>query len=197
VPRLFPLGCEPLFLGPADGAGQLSLPQASCASIVYPPILLITVEGGTPEPRAPTAWDRRLTCNDSGICSEVVADIPAPSQALIAAWRQGLAAGGMPRAEVGGLALFQYLDVDGRPVAGVVPTSSFGVPLAPGTAVRFLADDRQTLLPANTGVTGASGMSMAIDLVSVGGIRDADYWPPSGLLLAEGWVFVETLDQMP
>jgi hypothetical protein len=195
VPRLFPLGCEPLFLGHADATGQLSLPQASCASIAYPPILFITVEGGAPDPRAPTAWDRRLSCDASGTCEQVFADIPVPSQALVASWRQELAAGGMSRADAGGLALFQYLGGDGLPAAGVVATSFLGVPLAPGTGVRFLDGDRQTLLPAETGETGASGMAMAIGLTSVGGIRNADYWPPSGLLIADGWVFVETLDQ--
>jgi hypothetical protein len=94
------------------------------------------------------------------------------------------------------LAVLQYSERDGRPAAGVVPTDFSGRPIS----ARFLADDRQTLLPPSTQFTGASGIAIVgagSVQAAAGGIRNRDFWPPTGVLFADDWVFVESLDLAP
>jgi hypothetical protein len=185
----FPVGCPPLATVVPEADGRFGLAHASCRSNESSPVLLLTVEGGFPDPRAPTAWDRRLLCGGDGRCSPVTAEIWAPSQAVVAAWRQEF--GGSPTR---GLAVLLYNESDGRAAAGVLPTSFNGEPIS----ARFLADDRRTLLPPETRLTGGSGIAIVGEVEpAVGGIRNRDYWRPTGLLFADNWVFMESLDLTP
>ena len=64
-------------------------------------------------------------------------------------------------------------------------------------SARFLADDRRTLLPPETQLTGGSGIAIVGEVeVAVGGICNRDYWRPTGVLFADNWVFMEFMEFM-
>jgi hypothetical protein len=123
-------------------------------------------------------------------------DLPVPAAEVVAEWRAALAAGGMPRADTRGLVVFLFKEQDGSPASGVRAARG-GIllqPFTPGTQVRYLADDRRTLLPPGTTATGASGLAViGVDGVSenVAGVRGDDQWSFLGVLIADGWVFYE------
>jgi hypothetical protein len=197
-PGAFPDGCAPIasLILPASGIYQD--PIASCRSRAFPPFLLLVVSGGSPDPRALTAWDRHLACAVDH-CQAVDADVWVPSAADVAAWRTELATGGMPDAATRGLVLFQYNELGGGTAAGVVPQRG-GQPLQAGTQVRFLDVDRRTLLPVATAATSASGLVIvgenggSFEAGSVGGQRGADQWRETGVFFVDGWIFLEDQD---
>ncbi len=198
-PGAFPDGCAPLSSQTLPAGGTFQDPAASCRSRLFPPYLLLVIEGGSPDARALTAWDRHLVCVVDH-CQPVDADVWVPSAADVAAWRAELAAGGMPRADARGLVLFQYNELGGGTAAGVVP-QRYGLIYHPGSEVRFLDVDRRTLLPVGTTATGPSGLAIigvdvsAFEAGSVGGKRGSDEWRENGVFFVDGWIFVE--DQSP
>ncbi|HKA88027.1 MAG TPA: hypothetical protein VKE22_10190 [Haliangiales bacterium] len=197
-PGAFPDGCASLSSQTLPAGGTFDDPSASCRSRLFPPYLLLIVEGGSPDPRARTAWDRHLACVVDR-CTAVVADVWVPSAADVAAWRAELAAGGMPRAGVRGLVLFQFNERGGGTAAGVVP-AHYGLVYRPGTEVRFLDADRRTLLPAGTTATGPSGLAVVgvdvgdYEAGAIGGTRGSDVWRDTGVFFVDGWIFVEDQD---
>jgi hypothetical protein len=192
----FPASCSDLASVMVGADGLLVAPQAPCQSSLGRPVLLLKITGGTTVLYASTAWDQRLDCAGGLPCGMARGDIAVPKRVLSSAWRGELAAGGMARAETRGLVIFLYKESDGSPAAGVRATRGLGtfMPLATGTEVRYIADDRQALLPRTAETTGASGMAIiGLDFSSanVGGTRGAEEWASLGVLFADGWFFLE------
>jgi hypothetical protein len=201
-PWLFPPdACPPLAEQSVGSGGAFSLMSAPCDSPAHPPFALVEVVPGPGGSVAKTAWDYKLTCgavSDPADCGAVMATLATPSDAVVQAWRAQMLADGMPNADTRGLALIMYRETDGTPAAGVQPTlaeNTMELPLPPGTAVRFLAADRMTLVRADAVSTGVSGLTIvALPNDSngrVGGVRAADSWPPTGIIVSPGWIFSE------
>src|SRR5262245_63194798 len=93
----FPAGCPALAAATPDGTGTFRLENASCASPLFPPVLLVTVTGGAAAPRAATATDARLACATSD-CGLFEVAVRAPAEELGTTWRTDLAADGMANA---------------------------------------------------------------------------------------------------
>jgi hypothetical protein len=191
----FPEDCPPLATLTTDTQGRFGPETVAVGSPELPPFVIFLVGGGD---RAPTASDQRLIgCEDGGDCGNLGHTIAAPSAALGDDWRAELEADGMPEAGGRGLVLFEYRDLQGAS-AGVVPTRGQEAPvdLVPATEVRFLAADRSDLMPAVTTATTASGVAIiGIDHVDhvayVGGHEGERTWQPTGVLIADGWFFLE------
>jgi hypothetical protein len=159
-------------------------------------------EGG----RAKTISDVTLSCGFSS-CDPVDHTIAAPASALGAAWRTALAAGGMADAANRGLIAFQYLEPTSAPAAGVstLALRSPTTALTPGTEVRFLAADRQTVAPATQATTLASGLALvgidgigsAAGPVYLGGSTGPETWTITGCMNNPGFIFLEDKHGMP
>ncbi len=206
--------CPALATIPSD-LGVFGASDVRCDDVTTQPILALLVDDapGQPDRLAPTIADRRLTCADDpqhtyGIaCDPLDMDVAVPSSALAAAWRAELATGGVALAQTRGLVIYRFNEVDGSPAAGVSPrgqavvvdaaghiTASPIHTLVPGAEVRFLADDRATLLPGDTQVTGASGLAIIAlpsEIAFIGANRGATTWNDVGVMLRDGWFFLE------
>jgi hypothetical protein len=194
----FPVTCPPLATVTAAADGTVAT-LAPCDSVLRDPVLLVLVTGGD---RAPTGWDQKLDCGAGPVCGSARGDLAVPSAALAAEWRAELAAGGMPGAATRGLVLFLFRERDDSPAAGVraVTGTLAPVTLAPGIEVRYVAADRRALLPAATETTGESGLAViAVDEIvgTVGGRRGEERWVEQGVLVADGWFFLEDRTRAP
>jgi hypothetical protein len=195
-PNTATLMCPPIVSLTTNVNGQFGPALIEIGSPVEPPITIYMVTGAGV---APTASDARV-----GGCSVGVVDcgnqghiMKVPSETLAATWRAELAAGGMPNAAQRGLTLFQYRELAG-PAGGVEALVGTLVlrPLLLGTEVRFLNADLATLAPATQGVTLASGIAVigidtADNAVFVAGRRGGEQWAGLGVLLVDGWFFLE------
>ncbi len=188
------LMCPPIVSLTTDVNGQFGPAMIEIGSSVEPPITIFMVTGAGV---APTASDARVGGCTAVDCGNQGHIMSVPSEALAAAWRAELATGGMPNAAQRGLVLFQYRELAG-PAAGVEALEGTLVvsPLALGTQVRFLEADLTTLAPATQAVTLASGVAViGLDVTDnatfIAGRRGADMWTGIGVLLPDGWFFLE------
>lgn len=202
VPFFPPVSCPALGFVTAGADGLFDALDVRCDSPAHPPVLLVTVDDppGGADLLAPFAVDQRLTCltsppQDCGSAGGVIA---VPSAAMASAWRTELAAGGMPNAAQRGLVLYAFFELDGSPATGVVPTIREGTVdrvLIAGTEVRFVAGDLESLVRADAGMTGTSGIAiiaLAGDAALIGGLRGTERWDPVGVMVSPGWWFYET-----
>ncbi len=192
----WPDGCPPLATLTTDAGGNFGPVTVEVGSIVEPPILFYRITGAG---IAPTASDARATncLPDTADCGSQYHLIRVPTEALATAWRAELESGGMPGAATRGLVLFTYWDTnygtapDVTPLEGPAP----GRNLIVDTEVRFLQDD-DTIAPAGQAVTLDSGaILVGLDTTageaSIGGQTQFMEWDPTGVLIRDGWIFVE------
>lgn len=186
------LGCPPIVTLTTDSNGQFGPAMIQAGSTTEPPIMMYMVSGAG---LARTASDARLG-NCMGVdCGNQGHPMRVPSETLVQGWRTELELGGMPLAATRGLVLFDFRELAG-PAAGVIPQDGSLVDLVAGTEVRFLEDDRMTLAPATATATTPAGVALigvdAVDNESqVAGRRGGDTWLPTGVLVTDGWVFLE------
>jgi hypothetical protein len=165
------------------------------------PIMVMLVKGAG---RAPTISDRRVSCL-FGACTMVDEVIAAPSEGLADYWREELYAGGMPYALNRGLVAYTFLDSVDVPASGVSVTrmrdnllDSEPKRIEPGSEARFIGADGMTLEDPDHEATSTSG-SLLIGsdggtqgYFRVGGDRPLLHWPSVGVIVATGWIYVET-----
>ncbi|HEY5927858.1 MAG TPA: hypothetical protein VIV11_39500 [Kofleriaceae bacterium] len=163
------------------------------------PILAFLVTGAG---RAHTIHDKSVGCLLG--CYVPSQDIVSPSQELVDEWREELFAGGMEYALNRGLVVYRYHDVEGNPAPGVTPVyernalSDDDRALRPGSEVRFIDVDRQTLADIDQRRTLGAGAALiggtpdAKGYFRVAGERGADRWPSLGVIAATGWIYFES-----
>jgi hypothetical protein len=209
----FPTECAPLATLTTSEDGRFGPSEVDLGARYFQPILLFRVVG---EGIADTASDQTLDCGDEVDCGNLAHAIAAPSRELVAAWRAELADGGMPEADTRGLVLFEFRNPDATPAANVVPWNGFFYEdaLVPDTQVRFLEPDRATVAPTETLTTTDSGVAViGIDpfeeeterggeefdsgdtVAYISGTRVAQHWDQTGVLMTDGWVFLEDKQQ--
>ncbi|MEO7093671.1 MAG: carboxypeptidase-like regulatory domain-containing protein [Polyangiales bacterium] len=170
------------------------------------PIMVMLVTGGG---RAPTIADRRVGCFFG--CTGIDETIAAPSEALAMSWREELYAGGMPYALNRGLVAFTFLDSVDAPASGVsvkrmrdtgldatngLDLDIHALPL--GTEGRFLSADGMELEKPDHDTTTYSGSLLAgsedakTGYFRIGGDKGIVHWPSVGVMVATGWIYVET-----
>ena len=200
----FPAACDPLVTFVPDTAGAFAMTDTVCDSPLFPPIVMLLVQGGSSDPRAPTATDARLSCTGSD-CGAINVSIPVPSAELATSWRNQLQAEGMVNATTRGLVIFEFRDTAGNPQAGVTPfvrdIAGDRPLLAPGE-MRFISGTRDTLIRSDATMTGSSGLAIIAlaDASSafIGGTRAGGMtWEPVGVLFADGWIFLEDKTPTP
>jgi hypothetical protein len=180
-----------------SAAGQFGpvMVRAESAS----PVLVFLVTGAG---RAPTIHDKTVGCLLG--CNIAPQEIPAPTAELVEAWRADLFDGGMEYALNRGLVAYKFHDTAGNPAAGVTPIYRRDVfdderrVLDPGSQVRFLEPDRQTLALADRSTTLGAGTALigiranASGYFRVGGERGSDRWPALSVIAATGWIYFES-----
>lgn len=162
-------------------------------------VMLVTGAG-----RAPTIADRDANCLFG--CGSIDERIEAPSLELATRWRAELYDGGMEYALNRGLVAYTFLDDNDAPTLGVTPArrndNLFADPdlrpLEPGSDLRFLGPDRATLAEPSQSETLSSGRALigskgdARGYFRVEGTRYGRRWPSVGVIVATGWIYVET-----
>ena len=195
--RGFPLaGCR---IGKAttgsDGRfGPIKVRASSDPTIV----MLVTGAG-----RAPTIADHSVGCLFG--CGSVDEWIAAPSTELATSWREELYAGGMAGALNRGLVAYTFETNARTPAPGVVPMRREEVfidydpqPLEPGAELRFFAADRTTLAPPDQTSTTAAGEILVGSKPNLQGyfhiLGDGLglHWLGVGVIVATGWIYIET-----
>jgi hypothetical protein len=163
------------------------------------PTLVFLVTGAG---RAPTAHDASIGCLFS--CYLPPQTIAAPTHELTDAWREDLYAGGMEYALNRGLVAYKFHDSAGRPASGVKPVYKAHLLaddqrlLDPGSEVRFVEPDRQTLALPDRASTTTAGVALiggtpdAKGYFRVGGERGTDWWASVNVITATGWIHVES-----
>ncbi len=198
--RSFPRdGCR---IGSAttNAAGRFG-PLIVRATDSSPTIVMLVTGGG----RAPTIADRDASCLFG--CRTIDERIEAPSLELAESWRQELYDGGMEYALNRGLVAYTFMDDNDAPSSGVKPSrinDNFIIEepeqreLQPGSEVRFLGLDRETLAAPDQVETGRSGGALigstgdARGYFRVEGTRSSRRWPSVGVMVATGWIYVES-----
>lgn len=193
----YPLGCPPLDSFEVTAPGFDSVQGLRCDSPSFPPIVAFVTGTQAGDGLHPFVVDARLTCPTGPQCDQIQLVIPTLSDAVALDWRAQLEADGMTDALGGGLAIVQFLEADGTPAAGVVPTlweSTTERVLEPATEVRFLAGNRLSLVRFDATTTGIAGLAI-IQLPSeaglIGGFRGTERWEPIGVLFPRGHIFFE------
>lgn len=191
----FPATCPPLAALSTDADGQFGPETVDAGSTISPPIAIFLVSGAG---LADIASDQTLDCPGRE-CEDVDHTIAAPAAELAESWRAEMAKDGMPNAARRGLILFQYLELDGSPAAGVRPATLSGgaATLIPDVEVRFLEADGVALAPPGTEETTGSGFALIgvsneiVDEYVYGVRAEGESWPLIGALDPLGWIFVE------
>jgi hypothetical protein len=190
------LMCPPIISFTTNMNGQFGPAQISIGSSLEPPITIFMVSGGG---RARTASDARVGGCMLGVvdCGNQGHIMMVPSESLAAEWRAELEAGGMPNAAQRGLTLYLFNELAG-PAAGVEALEGTLVvrPLMPGIEVRYMNADRATLAIASQTTTLASGVAViGLDATDneafVAGRRGGESWTGLGVLMVDGWFFLE------
>ncbi len=197
--RSFPAdGCR-IGTATTDAAGRFG-PVSVRASDSDPVIVMLVTGAG----RAPTIADRSVSCVFG--CGSVDERIEAPSLDLATRWREELYAGGMEYALNRGLVAYTFVESDKAPSPDVVPahrsdnfldTEDAG-PLHPGSELRFLDADRETLASPDQSSTTSSGQALigragdSRGYFRVEGTRGTSRWPSVGVIVATGWIYVES-----
>ena len=178
--------------------GPIKVRPVSAGTIIA---MLVTGAG-----RAPTISDRRVSCL-FGSCTKVDETIQAPSEELAAYWRDELYMGGMPYALNRGLVAFTFLDSVNAPASGVSVTRMYDdiidsnrKPVVLGSEARFIAADGRSLEDSDHRATSSSGAVLigsdggTQGYFRVGGDRPQLHWPSVGVIVATGWIYIETGD---
>lgn len=179
----------------ADGRfGPITVRASADPTIV----MLVTGAG-----RAPTIADRSVGCLFG--CGSVDEWIEAPSAELATVWRDELYAGGMEGALNRGLVAYTFETTNATPAPGVVPQRRQDSvldtelhPLDPGSEVRFIAADRTTLAPPQQTSTTGAGEILVGRKPSLQGYFDilgnglGLHWGGVGVIVATGWIYIET-----
>lgn len=195
--RGFPMaGCRigRAVTGPDGRFGPITVKTTADPTIA----MLVTGAG-----RAPTIADRSPGCLFS--CGDVDEYIEAPSADLGDYWRAELYAGGMEYALNRGIVAYRFQDSALAPAGNVTPKRRQDSvldtelhDLDPGSEVRFVAADGATLAPPEQKTTTAAGEVLVgregnlqgyFDVV---GERPDLHWGGVGVIVATGWIYVET-----
>ena len=147
---------------------------------------------------APTASDLRMSCpqrDESPIrCEPIDHKIVVPSMALSNIWRNQLSSEGVANAATVGLVLFEYLEIDRSPAAGVkVELLEFDGNRT--TVVRYL-NESGVGLEFDARATTLSGLAVVVardEILGISGARAEQFWELTGVLASPGWIFVEDL----
>ena len=161
-------------------------------------VMLVTGAG-----RAPTIADRSVGCLFG--CGSVDERIAAPSAELATFWREELYAGGMEGALNRGLVAYTFETGAGTPAHGVVPMRRHDLlfdneihSFEPGAEVRFFGADRTTLAPPEQKSTTAAGEILVGHEGDIQGYFDifgdglGRHWIDVGVIVATGWIYIET-----
>ncbi len=166
-------------------------------------VMLVTGAG-----RAPTIADHSVGCLFG--CSDVDERIAAPSAELATQWREELYAGGMKYALNRGLVAYTFQDSMLAPASRVTPMWYGQLILDPetheferGAEVRFLDEDAITLTAVERTTTTRSGQMLLgyegnlQGYYNVVGVRSPERWAGVGVIVATGWIYIETSGSPP
>jgi hypothetical protein len=190
--------CEVLDEIPLDENGELVALGAPCDGLSSDPFVLVMLANSD---LARVAMHHQIVCPPTGGgCSSWDVTLEAPPAAVASAWRTQLMDEGVDVSR--GLVLVRYVERDGSPSEGV--SADIYDPTLPMTLmdpwVRYVAADGQTLMPATTPGTTASGL--ALFSAALGDVvfrprfsgrrfdpEGVAEWDPVPWITREGWIY--------